>query len=180
MTYFSRFPLMAYRIKEGDPVKLMPQIIKRVKLRSNLKNGLLIFDKYDVRYGEKPEDIATKLYGDPTLHWVVLLVNDITDRYYQWPMTEPQFAEFLTDKYGAGSEDSVHHYEITQASGRSTGQGPSDYSHKVEVNSDEDGAETITNRQYEERLQDKYRQIKLLDPRYLGTFLQEFDRLIKG
>ena len=180
MTYFSRFPLMAYRIKEGDPVKLMPQIIKRVKLRSNLKNGLLIFDKYDVRYGEKPEDIATTLYGDPTLHWVVLLVNDITDRYYQWPMTEPQFAEFLTDKYGAGSEDSVHHYEITQASGRSTGQGPSDYSHKVEVNSDEDDAETITNRVYEERLQDKYRQIKLLDPRYLGTFLQEFDRLIKG
>ena len=180
MTYFSRFPLMAYRIKEGDPVKLMPQIIKRVKLRSNLKNGLLIFDKYDVRYGEKPEDIATKLYGDPTLHWVVLLVNDITDRYYQWPMTEPQFAEFLTDKYGAGSEDSVHHYEITQASGRSTGQGPSDYSHKVEVNSDEDGAETITNRQYEERLQDKYRQIKLLDAKYLSQFVAEFDRLIKG
>ena len=49
MTYFSRFPLMAYRIKEGDPLKLMPQIIKRVKLRSNLKNGLLIFDKYDFR-----------------------------------------------------------------------------------------------------------------------------------
>ena len=108
------------------------------------------------------------------------MVNEVTDRFYQWPMTQPQFDEFLTDKYGAGSEDSVHHYEITQASGRSTGQGPSDYSHKVEVNSDEDGAETITNRQYEERLQDKYRQIKLLDPRYLGTFLQEFDRLTKG
>ena len=180
MTYFSRFPLMAYRIKEGDPLKLMPQIIKRVKLRSNLKNGLLIFDKYDVRYGEKPEDIATKLYGDPTLHWVVLLVNDITDRYYQWPMTEPQFAEFLTDKYGAGSEDGVHHYEITQASGRSTGQGPDDYSHKVEVNSDEDDAETITNRQYEQRLQDKYGQIRLLDKQYLNQFLREFDRLIKG
>ena len=44
MTYFSRFPLMAYRIKEGDPVKLMPQIIKRVKLRSNLKNGLEVKD----------------------------------------------------------------------------------------------------------------------------------------
>ena len=68
MTYFSRFPLMAYRIKEGDPVKLMPQIIKRVKLRQNIKNGLLIFDKYNVKEGENPEDIATKLYGDPTLH----------------------------------------------------------------------------------------------------------------
>ena len=180
MTYFSRFPLMAYRIKEGDPVKLMPQIIKRVKLRQNIKNGLLIFDKYNVKEGENPEDIATKLYGDPTLHWVVLMVNDVTDRYYQWPMTQAQFAEFLTDKYGAGSEDSIHHYEITQRSGRTTSQGPDDYPHKVEVNSDEDGATAVTNRQYEERLQDKYRQIRLLEPRYLSTFLQEFDRLIKG
>ena len=180
MSYFDRFPLMAYRIKEGDPLKLMPQIIKRVKLRATSKKGFLIFDKYDVKYGENPEDIATKLYGDPTLHWVILMVNDITDRFYQWPMTQPQFAEFLTDKYGAGNEDGVHHYEITQASGRSAGQGPDDYSHKVEVNSDEDDAETITNRVYEERLQDKYRQIRLLDPRYLSIFLEEFDRLIKG
>ena len=30
---------------------------------------------------------------------------------------------------------------------------PDDYSHKVEVNSDESNAETITNRQYEIRLQ---------------------------
>ena len=180
MSYFDRFPLMAYRIKEGDPLKLMPQIIKRVKLRATSKKGFLIFDKYDVKYGENPEDIATKLYGAPTLHWVILMVNDITDRFYQWPMTQPQFAEFLTDKYGAGNEDGVHHYEITQASGRSTGQGPDDYSHKVEVNSDEDDAETITNRVYEERLQAKYRQIRLLDPRYLSIFLEEFDRLIKG
>ena len=54
---------MAYRIKEGDPLKLMPQIIKRVKLRQNIKNGLLIFDKYNVKEGENPEDIATKLYN---------------------------------------------------------------------------------------------------------------------
>ena len=108
MSYFDRFPLMAYRIKEGDPLKLMPQIIKRVKLRATSKKGFLIFDKYNVKYGENPEDIATKLYGDPTLHWVILMVNDITDRFYQWPMTQPQFAEFLTDKYGAGNEDGVH------------------------------------------------------------------------
>ena len=179
MSYFSRFPLMAYRIKEGDPVKLMPQIIKRVKLRSNIKNGLLIFDKYDVKYGEKPEDIATKLYGDPTLHWVVLMVNDITDRYYQWPMTQPQFAEFLTDKYGAGNEDSIHHYEKTRTSGRTTSNGPGDISHLVEVNSDEDGASSVSNREYEERLQDGYRQIRLLDPKYITSFTEEFFALVR-
>ena len=171
---------MAYRLKDKGEFKLMPQIIKRVKLRTGIKNGMFLFDKYDVVVGEKPEDIAFKYYGDARLHWVILMTNDITDRYYQWPMTQPQFEEFLADKYGSGSEDSVHHYEITQASGRSTGQGPDDYSHKVEVNSDEDDAETITNRQYEQRLQDKYGQIRLLDKQYLNQFLREFDRLIKG
>jgi hypothetical protein len=171
---------MAYRLKDKGEFKLMPQIIKRVKLRAGIKNGMFLFDKYDVVVGEKPEDIAFKYYGDARLHWVILMTNDITDRYYQWPMTQPQFEEFLADKYGSGSEDSVHHYEITQASGRSTGQGPDDYSHKVEVNSDEDDAETITNRQYEQRLQDKYGQIRLLDKQYLNQFLREFDRLIKG
>ena len=124
MSYFSKFPLMAYRVTDKGSHKLMPQIIKRIKLRSGIKNGLLLFDKYDVVQGENPEDIAFKYYGDAKLHWVILMTNDITDRFYQWPMTQPQFAEFLTDKYGAGNEDGVHHYEITQASGRSTGQGP--------------------------------------------------------
>ena len=56
---------------------------------------------------------------------------------------------------------------------------PNDYSHRVEVNSDETDAITITNREYEERLQDKYRTIKLLDKRYINDFLEEFDNLIK-
>ena len=180
MSYFNKFPLMIYDMKGDDKFKLLPDILRRVKTRASIKSSLNIFDTYDVRNGERPEDIAFKWFGDAELHWVILMTNNVTDRYYGWPMNDVQFAEFLTDKYGAGSEDAIHHYEITKSSGRTTGQGPNDYSHKVEVNSDEDNAETISNRQYEERLQDKYRQIKLLDPKYLGTFLQEFDRLIKG
>ena len=106
------------------------------------------------------------------------MTNNVTDRYYQWPMTQPQFDEFLTDKYGAGNEDSIHHYEVTQDSGKTSGSGPNDYSYLVEVNSDTDNASSISNREYEERLQDKYRSIKLLDRRYLNDFLEEFDNLI--
>jgi len=59
-----------------------------------------------------------------------------------------------------------------------TSQGPSDYSHLVEVNSDTDNAISISNRQYEEREQDKKRQIQLLDKALLGDFITEFDRLV--
>jgi hypothetical protein len=179
MTYFSRFPMMIYDVKGNDNYKLLPDILRRVKQRAGIKAGQFIFDSYDVMNGEKPEDIAYKWFGDAQLHWIILMTNNITDRYYQWPMTQPQFAEFLTDKYGAGNEDSAHHYEVTQDSGRTSGQGPNDYSHKVEVNSDTDNATTITNREYEERQQDKYRSIRLLNQRYVSDFISEFDNLIK-
>ena len=123
--------------------------------------------------------MAYKWFGDAQLHWIILMTNNITDRYYQWPMNQPQFAEYLTDKYGAGNEDAVHHYEVTQDSGRTSGQGPNDYSYLVEVNSDTDNASSISNREYEEREQDKKRSIRLLNQRYLNDFIQEFDNLIK-
>ena len=179
MTYFSRFPLFAYDVKNDGNYKILPDILRRVKARTAVKSGRFLFDQYDVKNGEKPEDIAFKYYGDPELHWVVLMVNEVTDRFYQWPMTQPQFDEFLTDKYGAGNEDSAHHYELTKSSGKTSVSGPNDYSHRVEVNSDETEAITITNRDYEERLQDKYRTIRLLDKRYINDFLEEFDNLVK-
>jgi len=101
-----------------------------------------------------------------------------TDRYYQWPLSQPQFQEHLADKYGSGSEDAVHHYEKTTDSGRTTSNGPNDFSHKVECNSDDGDPDIITNRIYEQRKQDEYRSIRILDKRFLDTFLEEFDNLI--
>ena len=174
--YFNKFPLMVYDIKGNDNYKLLPDILKRVKLRSGLSASRFVFDKYDVKEGERPEDIAFKYYGDPQYHWVVMMVNNLTDRYYQWPMTQPDFEDFLTDKYGAGSEDAVHHYELAQTSGATSSI---DESHMLEVNSDTDNATSISNRQFEERQQDKFRQIRLLDEKYLDSFTEEFFALIR-
>ena len=177
MSYFSQFPLMAYDMAGNKQYKLLPDILRRVKLRSGLRSGAFLFDNYDVKDGERPEDIAFKWFGDPEYHWVILMTNNITDRYYQWPLTQPQFQEHLKDKYGAGNEDAVHHYEITQTSGPTSSR---DYSHMVECNSDEDNPSIISNRDYEQRKQDEYRQIRILDKRFLDTFVEEFDNLIRG
>ena len=179
MSYFTQFPLMAYDVAGNKNYKLLPNILKRVKLRSGLRSGAFLFDSYDVKDGENPEDIAFKWFGDAQLHWVILMTNNITDRYYQWPLTQPQFQEHLEDKYGAGNEDSVHHYEKTTDSGKTSSNGPSDYSHMVECNSDDGDPDIITNRQYEQRLQDKYRSIRLLNRKFLDTFVDEFEILIK-
>ena len=175
--YFSNFPLMAYDIEGDKTYKLVPDILRRVKLRANIKNGMFMFDNYDVKEGETPETVAFKWFGDTEYHWVVLMTNNITDRYYQWPLSQPQFHTHLEDKYGVGNIDTTHHYEISQTSGKTSSR---DYSHLVEVNSDADGATAITNREYEQREQDRIRQIRLLGRQYLGPFVEEFERLIQA
>ncbi len=180
MPYFSRFPMMTYDVAGNKNYKLLPDILRRVKLRSGLRSGAFLFDNYDVKDGERPEDIAFKWFGDAEYHWVILMTNNVTDRYYQWPLSQPQFQEHIADKYGAGNEDAVHHYEKTTDSGKTSSSGPNDYSHLVECNSDDGDPVIISNRQYEQRKQDEYRQINLLDRRYLNAFVSEFENLIKG
>ena len=164
-------------MKNDGNYKLLPDILKRVKQRNAIKSGQFIFDNYDVIDGEKPEDIAYKWFGDAQLHWVILMTNNVKNRYYDWPMNSVQFQAMLEDKYD--NPDGIHHYELTQDSGRTSGQGPNDYSYKVEVNSDTTNALSISNREYEEREQDKKRSIRLLNQKFLPAFIEEFDNLIK-
>ena len=121
---------------------------------------------------------AFKHFGDTELHWIILLTNDITDAYYGWPLSDQDFEKYITDKYS--NPQGIHHYEITQSSGPQTGGGPSDFSHKIEVNDKEAGAESVSNYEYERREQDKLRSIKLLNPQFLGLFIEEFERKIQG
>ena len=176
--FFDSMPKILYDSKGNGEVKVVTNLLKRVAVRTKIKTNALILDTYNVKNGETPESIADKLYDDPELHWVVLMINDITDRYHQWPMYEQQFNTYVSEKYD--NPDGVHHYEISQSSG--------DTSVKVEVynnsalfSGDTDfysGASIITNRQYEEREQDKKRQIKLLDPAFLDQFVEEYKVLI--
>ena len=169
--YFANFPLIPYdSVGDGD-FKLVTNLLKRVALRSKVRANSLLFDTYNVKEGETPEQIAHKLYGDVNLHWIVMFVNNITDRYYQWPMTTPQFLAFINEKYS--DPDGVHHYEITQTSGDTT--------IKIDIgadNTEHSGATTITNREFEEERQDTLRKIRLLDPAYTSQFVEEFETLM--
>ena len=174
--YFSYFPKGTYDIRNDGNEKVVTDLMVRVKVRSKVLNESMLYDLYDIPEGETPELTALKHFGNSNYHWVILLTNDITDRYYGWPLTTYEFENYLNEKYT--NPDSIHHYEITQSSGKTKGDGPSDYSHKIIVNSTEPGAVAISNRQYEERLQDQKRQIKLLNAAYLPILLDEFANLV--
>ena len=173
--YFSFFPQGTYDIKGNGIDTLVTDLMVRVKIRAKIMNEASLYDLYDIPEGETPEMTALKHFGSTHYHWIILLTNDITDRYYGWPLTTFEFENYVNNKYT--NPDGVHHYEITQKSGVTTGNGPSDYSHKIIVNSTVPNAEAITNREYEQRIQDQKRQIKLLDAVYLPLFIEEFENL---
>ena len=171
--YFRNFPLIPYDSEGNLKFKTVTNLLRRVGMRTKLKTNTLLYDTYSVKEGETPEMIAHKLYGDPELHWIILLINEVTDRYHQWPMSLPQFQEYLVDKYD--NPDGIHHYETSQDSG--------DTKVKIEVFNEVDddaytGLTPITNREYEENLQDSKRQIRLLDPSFVDQFVDEYKALI--
>ena len=175
--YFETFPKLLYDIDNTKNYRLVTDIFRRIKVREQLKDNAALFSTYDVPSGEQPETTSYKHFGTTDYFWIILLLNDITDRYYGWPLSDADFEKYVTDKYS--NPDGIHHYEITQSSGKQTGDGPDDYTHKIEVNSDTAGAQSVSNIEYEQRLQDKKRQINLLLPAYLGAFEDEFTKLIR-
>jgi len=169
--YFENFPLIPYDSVGAGNFKIVTNLLKRVAVRSKVKTNVAYFDTYDVKEGETPEMLADKLYDDPELHWVILLLNDITDRYHQWPQNTNQFLAYANDKYS--NVDATHHYEISQVSGDTT--------IKIDIgtdNTDYPTASVVTNYEYEEGLQDKKRKIRLLDPAYVEDFVAEFEKLM--
>ena len=167
--YFNAFPVIPYDSVGDYNFKEVTNILRRVRLLAKVKTNIMLFDTYDVKEGETPEMIADKLSDDPELHWVVLMVNDITDRYHDWPMDSGQFQDYLNDKYS--DINATHHYEIAQSSG--------DTSVIIWIENDIDtsaysGATIVTNYEYELEEQDRKRKIRLLDPRFIDQFLQEF------
>ena len=171
--YFANFRVIPYDSVGNYDFKFVTNLLKRVAVRAKVKTNVVLYDTYDVKEGETPEILADTLYDDPEYHWVILLINDITDRYHQWPMSYPQFMSYIEDKYT--DPNATHHYEISQTSGDTTV--------KIDIgldNTDHSGATAVTNFEYEEEIQNTNRKIKLLRIGYLADFIAEYQKLMKA
>ena len=170
--YFNFFPTVDYVNVGQSNSKTVTNRLKRAAIREVIKDNLAIYTKYIIKSGETPESIAFNVYGDAELHWVILLTNDIYDRYHQWPMNVNQFLAYVNEKYT--NPNATHHYEISQSSG--------DTSVKIDIgsdNTDYPSATAVTNFEYEESRQDALRQIRLLNVAQVNKVVNDFSRLMK-
>ncbi len=172
MSYFQYFPTVMYDpVSNGENAKLVTNILQRVRVRTSMKKNIVMLDKYDVKENETPEIVADMHHGSPYYHWVVMLINDISDVHHDWPKSTRQIQKYITSKYTNAQLEEVHHYEIAQTSGDTTV--------KIEVeNSTYPGATPVTNLEYETAVNESKRSIDLLRNDYLGFFTEEFSNLV--
>jgi len=196
-TYFRHLPNFDYvsRLPKAQSISDYIQVknlFKRTKINENIFQDLSYFTKYQIVGDERADNIAHRLYGDAKLDWIVLLCNNIINLENEWPLEETSFHNFIIAKYGSEEKiHNVHHYETREIQ---TTTGKTIIPKGLEVPSEfsitffdaglgteriaTDITDAITNQEYEERIQNKRRNIFTIKPNFVGLVIEEMEDIM--
>ena len=190
MGYFRELPNISYpsllpsrnKVESRVTVK---NLFKRSKLRTDLDQAITAFNYYNIKDGMRPDMVAQELYDNPELDWVVLTSSNITNIRNEWPLNHNDLQEYMLEKYGSEENIAkVHHYEtrkivdeydrVVIPAGLQVDEGFT-FKYKNFSNSivTVNPVSAITNYQYEVRLNDQKRRIRVLKSDYLSAFISE-------
>ena len=196
--YFSNLPEFEYVNRtergrsEGD-YSVVKNFFKRGKLREDIFQDLTFFTKYIVEGDDRPDTVASKVYDDPTLDWLVLMANNIINVQSEWPMTQSNFHAYVTNKYDEETLYSgIHHYESREVkttdnsiiipAGQRVGvaQSVSYYDDALGQHvRATDIALPVTNFTHEEKLNNDKRNIFVLKTSYLNIVFDDLEEIME-
>ena len=196
--YFNNLPEFEYvnRTKEGrseGDYSVVKNFFKRGKLREDIFQDLTFFTKYIVEGDDRPDTVASKVYDDPTLDWLVLMANNIINVQSEWPMTQGNFHAYITNKYDEETLYSgIHHYESREVkttdnsiiipAGQRVGvaQSVSYYDDALGQHvRATDVALPVTNFMHEEKLNNDKRNIFVLKTSYLNIVFDDLEEIME-
>ena len=97
--YFNKFSTIEYKI--GSRNYQLLDIFTKVSILGDYTTSNS-FDQYVIQEGETPDDVATLVYGDPNLSWLILLTNSIYSED-EWYSGDNAFLTLLNKNYGGES-----------------------------------------------------------------------------
>ncbi len=160
MAYFEYFPTIGYDVrgeKNNVRVQSITNVLVRIRKKMNVINSAF-FEQYFISDGDRADTLAHQIYGDSTLHWVIMYANYMTNPYYDWPLPYFDLQKFVAKKY-PDNINGIHHYEDAD---------------KYQVDSTASGATAVTNFIYEESLNDSKRSINIIRGEYIPQIINEF------
>lgn len=198
-SYFKYLPNFQYINRNKDSSGVLGEylevknLFKRSKLLDDIFNDLNYFKKYSIIGDERPDQVAEKFYGNSSLDWIILLSNNILNIQSEWPLPQIGFNNYLLRKYGSYENlNKIHHYEsreIRSSSGIvilpagvrvSIDYQLEYYDSSIDKNILVSNVSIpITNYQYEEKLDNKKRNIYVLKPKYLQIVINDLESIMK-
>lgn len=189
MQYFTNFPNVYIGEGVGDEesfkYRLVKNIFRKTKVRPDLEKFITSFEAYSIKDGETPANLASALYGDMFLDWVILLVNDITDFYEQWPKLDDDLYKYCTNLYD--DVDAIHHYEtkeilfndvVCMKKGIEVNKTWRTVTPDGVTKSETDSIYPVSNYEHEQYLNEQKRLIKLPTPTVVNLITEEFEKLV--
>lgn len=108
MSYFSKFPAIYYDFaNNGEEIRLT-NILRGVSIRPSILSQAELSIRYDYKDTDKPEIIANKLYDDPSMHWLVMEANTVTNPYYDFSISQASLNSYVSTKYPGTTLFMVH------------------------------------------------------------------------
>ena len=102
--YFNYFPKTFYKLNENsNDVDVVTNITSRFGFEQNFKNNSAVYYEYNIQDSDTPEIIANKFYGSPERHWAVLMINNIVDPQFDWPLDQRTIISYMDEKYSANA-----------------------------------------------------------------------------
>ena len=172
--YFKTFPTLQYTLDDGASYQIIQDIFRRIVLTYSIKTKEAYYQLYDVKDGETPEIVSHKFYKSTQHHWIILHANEIIDPRYDWCMSQENLKQYVIVKYTEPLYYAPHHYEWVLYEGTEAEQKLISPIQTGEYQT------LITNFEYENRLNEARRSIKVVRPELVASLQVEFARLIKA
>ena len=191
MGYFRELPNLLYpsflpeKTSSLDYIEVK-NIFRRVKVRDDLYKNFVVFQKYEIPEGARPDTVSEDLYGTPNLDWVVLTVSGIINVRNEWPLSNRDLYNYCFEKYG-DSLNNTRFFETTEvkdSNGRLTlPKGKVVDSNFTIPNSTNPSATLnpvvgISNFIYETRINEEKRNINVLRQEYITEFLDDMREIM--
>ena len=184
--YFRNIPKVKYDINGAEPNKYLnvTNIMKRISFKPSVIEDISDYYPYRVKDGERPDIISHQKYGSVAYAYLIMLVNDIYDPLFDWPLSSQQFEKYLKNKYGsvtAAMGTTKYYYQTIRAEVARTGTSERVPAVKFIVDQtaydalDAGDRSTQTQYEWEDELNDNKRDIKLINP----DFIQDIYYAIK-
>ena len=112
--FFNYFPKTFYSSNTNNTnLETVTNIVTRFNFLEDIKQNSTIFYSYEIKDGDTPEIIASKMYDNPERHWIVMMFNNIIDPLYDWPLQYKTLIEYIDKKYEANNYADTANTSVT-------------------------------------------------------------------